>query len=1095
MSSDRFFIDSPVLREFSKTAMDKGWLKQEPIVKQAAAKVEVTGNLDNDLASLISHLQDRGMSKEAKAIEDKYLSFKGAQLAVNRLIDEEAKQLLMAAHPSGDTKVMEASNGWGVSHTGLSAQEKTLSILSTSGIPRMASQNKKMIKKVAEALGMISVADIQGEKENNQEQKKFISPKGKKILADMNVILGTYQKGIFKAAFNIAKGDFSGVNFVQKGAILFPSSSYNGLYTLCSKYSFNLSTPLTEETIDAALKAWYDKQFKKLTASSTTNEMVVVAEDDVVKKWIQDHTKDIPIIGGGGSITNDSKEVSKNDPAVLVAAKLSQEVARDKAQIIQLFNMTNKEFGAGLLSQLIAISSTLASLTPVTGATDTPTICLNAWVKAGNASIAYGEKIIAWANNILEKIGSDGNNLSDISNKVALVNSFYPLAVNYLKGVVNSLSGAVIDPAAVAQIVNDLAKASSNLEVYLRALPKEKRDKERESVESLKSAYMNVASSLSQYTEDYCSAEQFEIASGGYNLNEMQAQVSKILSESAALVPNKKSDELQIRDTANHLVNLTKVAQSLPSPSEKGVGKPSPTSGSKPSGGGGAVVPNNYSSKPLTPDSQAIQRMQMLLNQFGLYLNRDPAKAKLEFLETYNQADANRIIMVGPNATHPADFDGTWGPNTSNALATTNKYLTAKKLSNVTTARGTGAQADANSEILRSLLDELKVSTGEPGAVKSIVYDKISTPVIMTDISGDGDVPVTNKDLSSLLAFYDFLLKKNVVTTVDPKAGIPARNFWVALAWFNARALAINSYAGKPMGNTVSDKNNFKNNSKSYYNATQSLIKDFNRWAKLNGLSSDEELDSTVIDRASIAAALPTSGMGSAKNPQGYALGPDGKPLLGPSGKPIRDSRMGFMPSNRNHGGDEFVESVEDEGEGTLSKTDMPIQKTINLSATGPDGAPWWDMADTYNGFISISRTLNKHAVIVAQTLFPGDVGDEYKLQQDWMRGAGYQNLGWNESAGSFMYLDRANNQRGLVTNNPDFKKSRTYNTSSTSVAQYRAFLNRLGGQMGRVLQDWQTRMQPDAAAWENQQQAATVWNQVISRQLKQLQGFERNNR
>lgn len=101
------FDDSETMRSLVKVALDKGLIKEEPIVemkKTASSNLEATGNLTQDIVTLCAGLRAEGFDKYAEEIESKFLAFKQAE-TLYETSKETGDDLVDAAHPEGSHKL------------------------------------------------------------------------------------------------------------------------------------------------------------------------------------------------------------------------------------------------------------------------------------------------------------------------------------------------------------------------------------------------------------------------------------------------------------------------------------------------------------------------------------------------------------------------------------------------------------------------------------------------------------------------------------------------------------------------------------------------------------------------------------------------------------------------------------------------------------------------------------------------------------------------------------------------------------------------------------------------------------------------------
>ena len=100
------FEDSVTMRSLTKVAQDKGWIKEEPVIKTAASKLDLkpSEDLTENLLKLCSGLRASGFEKQADELESKFVGYKRAQ-SLYGVSNEEGDDLIHAAHPKGSHKL------------------------------------------------------------------------------------------------------------------------------------------------------------------------------------------------------------------------------------------------------------------------------------------------------------------------------------------------------------------------------------------------------------------------------------------------------------------------------------------------------------------------------------------------------------------------------------------------------------------------------------------------------------------------------------------------------------------------------------------------------------------------------------------------------------------------------------------------------------------------------------------------------------------------------------------------------------------------------------------------------------------------------
>src|SRR5579885_1969993 len=100
------FEDSPTMRSLERVAKDNGWVKEEPIVKEAARKENYKPSLAlmDNIIKLCNGLRKVGMEKYADELENNFVNYKRAQ-TIYETSKEKGEDLVDAAHPQGSHKL------------------------------------------------------------------------------------------------------------------------------------------------------------------------------------------------------------------------------------------------------------------------------------------------------------------------------------------------------------------------------------------------------------------------------------------------------------------------------------------------------------------------------------------------------------------------------------------------------------------------------------------------------------------------------------------------------------------------------------------------------------------------------------------------------------------------------------------------------------------------------------------------------------------------------------------------------------------------------------------------------------------------------
>lgn len=158
------FYSSPTMRQFSKIASDKGWLKSEkPIEKKASITSEPVGFVENAI-SLTAELRKQNnvvLNKLAEEIEYNLMQYKVA--SVYGVFNETGEDLVDQAHPDGSHK-MEGMIGDAVIETVVDQQKKIHEVVFKKPKGKLA--NRELIELVKQAS---IIFDTKEEKEMKAE--------------------------------------------------------------------------------------------------------------------------------------------------------------------------------------------------------------------------------------------------------------------------------------------------------------------------------------------------------------------------------------------------------------------------------------------------------------------------------------------------------------------------------------------------------------------------------------------------------------------------------------------------------------------------------------------------------------------------------------------------------------------------------------------------------------------------------------------------------------------------------------------------------------------------------------------------------------
>jgi hypothetical protein len=136
------FEDSATMRSLTKVAQDKGWIKEEPIVKKASPATDLnpTEDLTVNLLKLCSGLRTAGFEKQAEEIEEKFVNYKRAN-SLYGVDGEKGEDLVHAAHPKGSHKLENVDSKEAVFEDILDNQIKFMSVVDKKPTGKLASSH------------------------------------------------------------------------------------------------------------------------------------------------------------------------------------------------------------------------------------------------------------------------------------------------------------------------------------------------------------------------------------------------------------------------------------------------------------------------------------------------------------------------------------------------------------------------------------------------------------------------------------------------------------------------------------------------------------------------------------------------------------------------------------------------------------------------------------------------------------------------------------------------------------------------------------------------------------------------------------------
>ena len=150
-------------RAFTKAAKKKGWVKEQPMVKEASLKEISLAPSDNvfaDMCRLAEALRSKGYVKQAKDLEASIVQYKTAETHLYRVHEEDGEDFLDFAHPEGDFKVGDSE--FGVVETELSAHKKIIDVVNKTPTGKLAGIAHDILKAAQFNTGVGRVQAKQG---------------------------------------------------------------------------------------------------------------------------------------------------------------------------------------------------------------------------------------------------------------------------------------------------------------------------------------------------------------------------------------------------------------------------------------------------------------------------------------------------------------------------------------------------------------------------------------------------------------------------------------------------------------------------------------------------------------------------------------------------------------------------------------------------------------------------------------------------------------------------------------------------------------------------------------------------------------------
>jgi hypothetical protein len=170
------------MRSLEKVAYDKGWVKPEPITKQASKKESLapTNNLMTNVLKLCAGLRTQGMEKYADELETCFLNYKRAQTMYDAH-GEKGEDVIHAAHPKGSHKMEDIDSSEAVFEDILDQHVKIMQVM-----------DKKPSGKLSTAREIIDGVRVVLGQDANEEQEDALLQDVKVKMQSVNSIMNSF---------------------------------------------------------------------------------------------------------------------------------------------------------------------------------------------------------------------------------------------------------------------------------------------------------------------------------------------------------------------------------------------------------------------------------------------------------------------------------------------------------------------------------------------------------------------------------------------------------------------------------------------------------------------------------------------------------------------------------------------------------------------------------------------------------------------------------------------------------------------------------------------------------------------------------------
>lgn len=141
----------------------------------------VKDTLDSKILALCTRLRAQSFTKQAAALEQRFLQFKTSSTALYDLSGETGEQLIDGAHPEGDVEMVEAADELGVVETILSRHKKIVDMVQGKSLGKQASPNEEAVALSKEVASQFDyIADyLKRQFLNNMPEGSELEPAGR----------------------------------------------------------------------------------------------------------------------------------------------------------------------------------------------------------------------------------------------------------------------------------------------------------------------------------------------------------------------------------------------------------------------------------------------------------------------------------------------------------------------------------------------------------------------------------------------------------------------------------------------------------------------------------------------------------------------------------------------------------------------------------------------------------------------------------------------------------------------------------------------------------------------------------------------------